>query len=33
MASNVKIRLLIGLVIIFVIVFVVNGLSGFGNTG
>ena len=33
MASNVKIRLLIGLVIIFVIVFVVNGLSGFGNAG
>ena len=31
MASNAKIGLLIGLAVIFVIVFVINGLSGFGN--
>jgi LysM repeat protein len=31
MASNAKIGLLLGLVVIFVIVFVINGLSGFGN--
>lgn len=30
MASNAKIGLLLGLVIIFVMVFVINGLSGFG---
>ena len=33
MASNAKIGLLLGLVVIFVIVFVINGLSGFGNKG
>lgn len=31
MASNAKIGLLLGLIIIFVIVFVINGLSGFDN--
>jgi len=33
MASNAKIGLLLGLIIIFVIVFVINGLSGFDNAG
>ena len=33
MASNAKIGLLIGLAVIFIIVFVINGLSGFGNAG
>lgn len=32
MTSNAKIGLLLGLVIIFLIVFVINGLSGFDNT-
>ena len=32
MASNAKIGLLLGLVVIFVIVFVINGLSGFGDS-
>ena len=32
MASNAKIGLLLGLVIIFLIVFAINGLSGFDNT-
>lgn len=31
MASNAKIGLLLGLVVIFLIVFVINGLSGFDN--
>lgn len=31
MASNAKIGLLLGLIVIFVIVFVINGLSGFDN--
>ncbi len=31
MASNAKIGLLLGLVVIFVIVFVINGLSGFDD--
>ena len=31
MASNAKIGLLLGLVIIFLIMFAINGLSGFGN--
>ena len=33
MASNAKIGLLLGLAVIFVIAFVINGLSGFGNAG
>jgi len=33
MASNAKIGLLIGLVVIFIVVFVINGLSGFDNAG
>ena len=33
MASNAKIGLLLGLLFIFVIVFVINGLSGFVNVG
>ena len=31
MISNAKIGLLLGLVVIFVFVFIINGLSGFGN--
>ena len=33
MTSNAKIGLLLGLFVIFVIVFVINGLSGFDNAG
>lgn len=33
MASNAKIGLLLGLVVIFVFAYVINGLSGFGNKG